>query len=184
MTGTPDPGQESLDDPVTAAPAPIQRQTWRIIALGFLIVISLVGVSVLAWLAIDDAHDRSDRAAALAAARTNVTEVLNLDPAKVNEQLATAQKLVSGSFAAQFAQLATVIRPAAARIGLTITAEVRNAAIVDSQPDQADILMFVKQSASATSQPAIPRMTPLEVTMTKSESGKWLISGLRELQTQ
>jgi Mce-associated membrane protein len=177
-----EPTQNHSESAVTASPAPSRPQT-LIIALGVLIVVSAVVVGLLAWQSIGDAHTRVDRADALAAARTGATEVLSFDPANLNAQLATARKIVSGTFAAEFEQMSTaVITPATKQLGLTTKAEVIRAAVIDSQLDQADVLLFVKQTTSTKSQPQVKSVTnQMQVTMTKSDDGQWLVSNLQPL---
>lgn len=178
----PAPAQNHPESLVTAPPAP-NRQRLLVIVLGALIVISAVVVGLLGWQAIGDAHDRSQRSEALNAARTGAPEVLSFDPTDVNTQLAAARKIVSGTFAAQFDQLATaVITPATQQAGLVTKAAVTRAAVIDAQAGQVDVLVFIKQSTSSKTQPQVQSVTnQVKMTMTRSDGGQWLISNMQPL---
>jgi Mce-associated membrane protein len=153
-----------------------------LIVLGALVVVSAVLVGLLTWQTIGDLRTQRDRTDALNAARTGMTEVLSYDPANVNAQLAGARKIMSVNFATQFDRMAaSVIVPATKQVGLTTKADVIRAAVVDSQPDQADVLLFVKQVTSSNTQTQAQTVTnQVKVTMTKS-NGQWLISNMQPL---
>lgn len=152
------------------------------LVLAGLVVLSAVGVGVLGWRAFDDRRAQQARDAALAAARTETGQVLSYSPATLQVDLAAARKVVSGSFAARFDELAnTVITPAVTERKLSTKATVTNAAVIDAQPDQLRALLFVKQTTSMDGQPAPHDVTnQVKVTMTWS-NGRWLISDLQPL---
>jgi Mce-associated membrane protein len=168
--------------PESAVTASRRRPTPLVIVLGVLVVLSAVGVGLLGWQAWTDHQAQRDRAEALDAARVGAGQVLTFDPANVNAQLAAARKIVSGTFAAQFDQLATAaIVPATQQDGLATKADVTRAAVVDSQPDQVDVLLFVRQTSSSKSQPQAQSVTnQVKLTMTRAE-GRWLISTMQPL---
>jgi Mce-associated membrane protein len=166
---------------VTVATAS-RRPKPLLIVLATLVVVSAVVVGLLTWQTIGDLRTQRDRTDALNAARTGITEVLSYSPANVNAQLASMRKIMSRDFAVQFDRMATaVIVPATQQVGLTTKADVIRSAVVDSQPGQADVLLFVKQVTSSNTQTQAQTVTnQVKVTMTKS-NGQWLISNMQPL---
>lgn len=159
------------------------RNRLLIVVLGALVVVSAVLVGLLGWQVVGDSHADAQRAAALDAARSGAKTVLSFDPAGVNAELAAARKVVSGQFATQFDQLADgVILPGTQKIGLATKGEVTRAAVIDAQPEQVDVLLFVRQTTSTRDQPQTQAVTnQVRVTMTKSDNGQWLISSMLPL---
>jgi Mce-associated membrane protein len=170
-------------DPETTVTAPPQsRSNLLPIVLAVLILVSAIVVGLLGWRVHRDAQAKEDQAAALAAARTGVGLVLSFDPANLDAELASARRVVSGNFAAQFDQLATaVIVPATQQVGLTTKAEVTRLAVIESRPDQIDVLALVKQATSSKAEPTPQAATnQVKVTLTEAD-GKWLISNMEPL---
>jgi Mce-associated membrane protein len=153
-----------------------------LVALAALVLVSAVLVGWLGWQAYSAGQDRSTEDEALAAARTATAQVLSYSAPTLDADLARSRSMISGVFAAKFAQLAdTVIVPAVKQQNLTTKANVLRAAVIDAQPEQVRALLFVNQSSTMAGAPE-PRTAAnqVRVTMTKVD-GQWLISDLQPL---
>jgi len=152
------------------------------IVLAALVLVSAVAVGVLGWRAFSDARAQGERDAALAAAKADTTQVLSYDSRTLDADLANSRKVISGSFAAKFEELAnSVIVPAVRQQSLSTKATVVRAAVIDAQPNQVSALLFVNQTTTMGDQPAPRNATnQVKVTMTWAD-GKWLISDMQPL---
>jgi Mce-associated membrane protein len=169
------------DGPAPAAPAKGGRTLPIVLAV--LVVAAAVAVGLLGVHAWTLYQGQQDAAAALDQAKTRTVQVLSYDPKTVDADVARAKEQLSGSFAAQFDQLANVlILPSAKQQGLTSEVDVKNAAIIDSQADRAEVLILLHQkvSSSATPQP-VEGTIQVKTTVSKGADGQWLISNLQPL---
>jgi len=186
------PESEPVSDPaadpvaqteeVTSSP-PAKASRLPLILLGALVVAAAVVVGLLSWQAFSASQAQRNAEAALDAARTRTVQVLSYDPKTLDADLARARAQLSGAFAVQFDQLITsVIKPASKEQGLASKVEVIRSALIDSQPDRAEALLFLRQSITTTAVPQ-PQQETIQVkaTMAKTEDGQWLISNLEPL---
>lgn len=138
------------------------------------------------WLAYLDQGNRRDvasHAAALVAAQDEVPRVLSYTAATIDQDMAQAQRVVTGPFKRELAGLVTsTIRPAATEQQITTSAVVTDAGLVRSVSDrEVKVLLFVNQTTTSRAQPQ-PRQdgSRLQVTMTKVGE-RWLISAIEPL---
>jgi Mce-associated membrane protein len=152
------------------------------IVLAALCVAAAVVVGLLGWKVYTGSHTNHAEAAALDAARTRSVFVLSYAPATVDADIEKARQQLSGTFASQFDQLVNaVVLPAAKQQGLTSKVEVTHAAIMEYHPDHADVLLFMHQTVSSTTQPAQDGTIQVKITVTKTPDGQWLISNLQPI---
>jgi Mce-associated membrane protein len=169
--------------PVSADPAEVSPRARRLlVALAGLVVVSAVVVGWFGWQAYSTAQDRHAQDEALAAARSATAQVLSYSAPTLDADLARSRSMISGLFAAKFAQLAdNVIVPAVKEQNLATKAVVLNAAVIDAQPDQVRALLFVNQTSTMTGAPE-PRTAANQVRVTMTAvDGQWLISDLQPL---
>lgn len=168
----------------TPQASPVRSGRALPLALGTLTVIAAVLVGLLGWQAISLSRTESDATAALESARTRTAQVLSFDPKTVDADIERARAQVSGTFAAQYDQLVnSVILPSSKEQGMSTKAEVKNAALINSQPDRAEALLLIHQAIASTAVPQPQEGTlQVKVTMTKSpRDGQWLISDLQPI---
>ena len=153
-----------------------------LMALAGLVVVSALVVGWFGWQAFSAAQDRRAQDEALAAARTATAQVLSYSAPTLDSDLARSRSMISGVFAAKFAQLAdNVIVPAVKEQSLATKAVVLNAAVIDAQPDQVRALLFVNQTSTMAGAPE-PRTAANQVRVTMTAvDGQWLISDLQPL---
>jgi Mce-associated membrane protein len=152
----------------------------RVLCAWLVAVVTLAAVAGWTWHQQQRSqHVEDARGEALTAARTSVPKLLSYHAASVDQDLAAAQKLLTGSFRDEFGDLAQqLIAPAAHRRHITTSASVRTAGVVDGTADEVKALLFVSQSTtsdrSATTKVDGSR---LEVTMRRVD-GRWLIAAM------
>lgn len=153
------------------------------IALAVLVIASAVPVGLLGSQAIHVANTEQNAADALDAAVTSTGQVLSYSSKTLDADLARARAQLSGTFAAQFEEMAgNLIVPTAQQQDVSSKVEVLRSALIDAQQDRAEVMLYLSQTASATSQPQPQRgIIQITVTMTKTEDGQWLISEMRPL---
>jgi Mce-associated membrane protein len=167
------------------APAPSTGSRFLPIVLAALCVVASIVVGLLIWQHKADSDAKADSQAALDAARTRSVFVLSYAPATVDADIAKAREQLSGTFAGQFDQLINaVVIPATKQQGLASKVDVTHAALIEPLPDpldHADVLLFMHQVVSSTSQPPQEGTIQVKVTVTKTPDGQWLISSLQPI---
>jgi Mce-associated membrane protein len=172
-----------VDQPTDAPrPSAVPASRPRLpLVLGIVLGVSAVAVGVLGWQAVSASRAEANQDAALAAARTEIPQVLSFSASTLDADLARARGLVSGTFANQFNQLTgEVVGPAIKQQGITTKAKVLRTGVVDDQPGRVTVLMYVQQDTSGAGQPAHQAVNQVEATMTEVH-GKWLISDMQAL---
>jgi Mce-associated membrane protein len=161
------------------------RPRWRIASLAVLVVL-VAGAGF--W----DASLASQRSqaqdtlnaenAAMAAATTDVGQILSYDYQHLSADLAQASRDTTGEFNSQFAVLATeLISPAAAQQHTITKATVPDVSVVSATGNQVVVLAFVDQSTTDKSQPkAQKNVSQVKVTM-QNIGGRWLVEQFQAL---
>lgn len=158
---------------------------WRITSLVALTAL----VAVTAWAALrlaarvrqDDAVAQA-RTAALAAAATEIRQILSYDYRSIGADLTRARNDTTGQFRGEFAVLASqLIGPAASQQHTVTTAAVPAASVVSATPDQVVVLLFIDQRTQSRVRPQ-PQQTAgqLRVTMQRV-GGRWLVAQFQAL---
>lgn len=114
--------------------------------------------------------------AAMAAAKTEIAQVLSYDYRNLNADLAQATADTTGTFAGQFSVLeGQYIQPVATQQHTVTKAIVPEAAAVSSSGNQVTVLVFIDQSTTNKSQSkAAKNASQVRLTM-ENVNGRWLI---------
>lgn len=153
------------------------------ITLAVLVIAAAVPVGLLSSQAIRLGDIEQNATEALDAAVTSTSQVLSYDSKTLDADLARARAQLSGPFAAQFEETASnAIVPASQQQDISSKVEVIRSALIDAQQDRAEVLLYLSQTASTSSQPEPQRgIIQVKVTMTRTVDGKWLLSELQPL---
>jgi Mce-associated membrane protein len=158
---------------------------WRITSMAVLGA-GVVAVAVASVLLATEAHrdDTGERArgAALAAATTEIRQILSYDYRNIGSDLATANSDTTGQFRGQFGILAgQLIGPAATQQHTVTTATVPNASVISATADQVVVLLFIDQSTTSKAQPK-PQLTASQIRVTMEYvGGRWLVAQFQAL---
>lgn len=127
----------------------------------------------------------AQEAAALAAGKRAVQDVLAYDYRSINADIAKATADTTGTFRQQYTQTADTLRQQAGAVKAIVQATVGTAGVVDAQPGRVILLLFVDQASVkqlANSKSPTTRIDQDRVRMTMSlVHGKWLVSALEAL---
>lgn len=158
---------------------------WRtgIVAVLAVAVVGVgVGDGILAAQASGNTTTQADRDAAVAAAKTEIGQILTYNYKTLSADLARASADTTGQFGGEFKVMAgQMIGPQAAQQQTVTKAVVPVAAAVNSSGNQVTVLVFVDQSTSNKQQPK-PQVnaSQLRVTMQKV-NGRWLVEQFEAL---
>lgn len=168
--------------PAERKPAGSRSRTLVPLVLGVVILGLAIAVGFLAVQAVNTSNAERDRAAALDAARTSAAQALSYNSDTIDADIAKTKALLTGKFAADFDQLATqFLLPASKQAKLSTSAEVTHAAVIESSPQEAKVLLFVNQTVRAATAPQpATGAAGMRVTVTLTD-GKWLISNIEPI---
>jgi Mce-associated membrane protein len=152
---------------------------WRIAivtVLALLVAGSGVAAGILDTQTSNNTSTQQERDAAVAAAKTEIPQILSYNYKTLSADLARASADTTGQFSGQFGVLAgQLIGPNATKQQTVTKAAVPVAAAVDSSGNQVTVLVFVDQSTTSKAQPkAQANASQLRVTMQKV-NGRWLV---------
>ncbi|MBO0804175.1 MAG: hypothetical protein J2P25_14015 [Nocardiopsaceae bacterium] len=153
---------------------------WRIaseVVLVLLVTGSAIASVFLAMRTSGAVTTQRDRAAAVAAAKTEIPQILSYNYKTLKADLARASADTTGQFSGQFGMLASqMIGPNATKEQTVTKARVPVAAVEHSSGNQVTVLVFVDQSTTSKSQPKpVPNAGQIRVTMQKVK-GRWLVA--------
>lgn len=152
---------------------------WRVIVVAGLLVSSAVLVTVL-YLTQYRLDRQTDDAAVdevVAAASTGTVALLSYGPGTLDADLAAARSKMTGDFLTYYGKFTSdVVAAAVQEKGITATARVARAGMMEIHPDSAKVLVFLNQETSSKERPD-PSLTAssVAVSLTKVD-GNWLIS--------
>jgi Mce-associated membrane protein len=150
------------------------RQVALAVVLVALTLAILAGLQ--AHLAAATAEARAD---ALAAAKTRVPALLSYDKASLDHDLDRAIEQTTGSFTDDYRTILTdVVKPTAARRGISTTALVSAAGVVSGNRDEVVVLVFLTQTTTARGDHSAVSGSRVEVTLKRS-GNDWKIAGLK-----
>lgn len=145
-----------------------------------LLVLLVIAAGILAGWKASQAADakatQADRAAATAAAKTEVPQILSYSYKTLSQDLAKGAADTTGQFKGEFnLEAQQIIEPQVPKQQVVTKAQAAAAAPVDSNGDQVTVLVFVDQSTTSKTQ-SKPQASQdeLRVTMQKV-NGKWLV---------
>jgi Mce-associated membrane protein len=161
------------------------RLRWRIVSLTVLVLL-VAGVAVWdASLVSQQSRARNTQNAenaAMAAAKTDIEQILSYDYRNLSADLAKASSDTTGEFNGQFAVLASeLISPAAAQQHTITKATVPDVSVISSTGNQVVVLVFVDQSTTdKAQQKAQQNVSQVKVTM-QDVGGRWLVEQFQAL---
>jgi Mce-associated membrane protein len=150
------------------------------IIVAIVLVLLVAGVGVLAYYesatVSDNQAAQQRETAAVAAAKTEIAQVLSYDYRHLNQDLTKASADTTGTFAGQFSVLESqYITPAATQERTVTTATVPEAAATGTSGNEVTVLVFVDQSTTNKSQSKAQR-NGSQIRLTMQEvNGRWLI---------
>lgn len=148
-----------------------------VVALG-VAVVALVAAVVFSVLAHQESGERSDRAQALAAAKTRVPILLSYSFRTLDEDLVSSLDQTTGKFRDDYGKLLdSVVRSTATKQKITTRAEVTGAGIVRAEGDRVVTLLFITQATTQNATSPTVTTNRVEVTMRRS-GDDWKIARL------
>lgn len=125
--------------------------------------------------------DRAGHEARDFAAET-VSQILSYDHRNVEQHFASVLDSLGGEFRPQFEEVShQVIVPSAQQRQVVTNADVVGSSVIDSRPDQAELLLFVNQSTTSAEQPNT-KLDGSRVRVTVERiDGRWLITELKPI---
>ena len=180
------PGRRPLAESVRGLPRravaragelPRGRRITAAAVLGVLVAGVAATAVRLAVQAHDDAAVAAARTIALAAARTDIRQILSYDYRSISADLARARSDTTGEFRGEFAVLASqLIGPAAAQQHTITWATVPAASVVSATADRVVVLLFIDQNTANKAQPQ-PQQVASQVRVTMQRAGgRWLVA--------
>lgn len=171
------------EQPVTAGRLATVRAhlgaRWRSVAVVVLLVVSL-SLAVLLYLTQyrpDQLTGPPARDAAVDAASTGTEALLSYAPDTLDEDLATARSLMTGEFLDYYGRFtADVVAPAVREKGITATAQVLRAGVIEIHPRSAKVLVFLNQETISGERPDPSRTASSVIVSLTDVDGDWLIS--------
>ncbi|MBU8810204.1 hypothetical protein KL953_15075 [Mycolicibacterium goodii] len=152
---------------------------WRAIVVVGLLVSSaaLVTVLYLTQYRIDRQTDTKAVDEVVAAASTGTVALLSYTPDTLEADLAAARSKMTGDFLTYYGKFTSdVVAPAVQQKGITATARVARAGMMEIRPDSAKVLVFLNQETSSKERPD-PSLTASSVVVSMTKvGGNWLIS--------
>ena len=130
----------------------------------------------------DDAAVATARSTALAAARTEIRQILSYNYRTIGADLARARSDTTGEFRGEFGVLAgQLIGPAAAQQHTITWATVPGASVVSATADRVVVLLFIDQNTANKAQPQAQQVaSQVRVTMQRV-NGRWLVAQFQAL---
>ena len=152
---------------------------WRLVAVPSLLITACAMLATLyvTQYRVDSQTDSAAEQAAVAAASSATAALLSYTPETIDTDLATARSLMTGEFATYYGGFtAEVVAPAARDRGVKAQAHVIDSALMELRPDQAKVLVFLKQQTASRERPeATVTASSVAVTVTRVD-GEWLAS--------
>lgn len=124
----------------------------------------------------------SARTEAVAAADEAVVQLTSYSFRSLDRHVEQTRDLVTGVFAGEYAAFVTgSVAPTATDRQIVVRTLVLTSSVIDSAPDEVELLMTIEQQSEAKLNPGIETaLTDLRVSMEKHD-GRWLVSKLTPL---
>ncbi len=152
---------------------------WRAIVVVGLLVSSaaLVTVLYLTQYRIDRQTDTAAVDEVVSAASSGTVALLSYAPDTLEADLAGARSKMTGDFLTYYGKFTSdVVAPAVQQKGITATAQIVRAGMMEIRPDSAKVLVFLNQETSSKERPD-PSLTASSVVVSLTKvDGNWLIS--------
>ena len=155
-------------------------QRW--LAPALLVVLLLASAGVAAWLYFTDYRadqqvDASARQAVLTAADDGAVALLSYSPATLDADFANAKDRLTGDFLSYYTQFTDeIVAPAAREKQVQTSAAVVRKAIIDIEPDRAEVLLFLNQTTTSKENPDGSYSASAVKAVLEKRDNAWLIS--------
>ena len=161
------------------------RLRWRVILMAVLVVLVAGSAAEAASLATQQSNhtaEQSAQNAAMAAATTDIEQILSYNYRDLSADLTKASSDTTGEFNGQFGVLASqLIGPTAAKEHTVTKATVPDASVISGSGNQVVVLLFVDQSTTNDKQKkAQENVSQVRVTM-ENVAGRWLVEEFQAL---
>lgn len=181
--------ETQVDESPIAAPAESGPRAgwlrrWRAIALAGVVVAATVLTVVLYFTMYRPAQatNASAKQPAVDAASSGAEALLSYAPENLDGDLEAARDRMTGEFLKYYGTFtADIVAPAVRDKGITATAQVVDAALVDIQPDAAKVLVFLNQETVSRDRPEPARTASSVVVSLTKVDDKWLISAFEPI---
>ena len=177
---TEDTAATVADTRTAPAASPSRLQKW--IAPVLLAALLLASAGVAGWLYFTDYRtdqqiDETARQAVLTAAADGAVALLSYSPATLDADFANAKSRMTGDFLDYYTQFTDeIVAPAAKEKQVQTSAAVTRKAIVDLEPDTAEVLVFINQSTTSRDNPDGSFTASAVKVVLEKQDGTWLIS--------
>ena len=172
---------DDAEQTVAVQPGPPPRPTnWQrlvvVLVLPALVLLLGVGAGVLGWRSYSQHRIDAARSESVVAAREATVAMLSYRTDTVEQDLMAARDWITGAFLDSYTNLVngTVI-PNAREKKISAQTRVPAAASVSAESNRAVVLVFIDQSITVGSEPAIGTPSSVRVSMEKV-GGRWLVS--------
>jgi Mce-associated membrane protein len=154
---------------------PARRDLLVLAALAVVLVLAATAGLMVVRASGADRLERA-RSAAQAAAETHAVTLLSYDHRHLDRDFARARKVLTGSFADDYAATTEkVVRPSAQQVKAVVTAEVAASSVVRAETDRVVVLLFVDQTTTSTRLEG-PKVDLNRVRLTMVRAGEqWLV---------
>ncbi|TQK27316.1 hypothetical protein [Arthrobacter sp. SLBN-53] len=123
--------------------------------------------------------DAASEQAAVDAASSSTLALLSYSPETLDRDMERAKTLTTGEFQTYYTKFtAEVVAPAVRERGIMAGAQVLNAAVMEIQPDNAKVLLFLNQETASKDRPEPSLATSSVVVSITKTDGDWRISAL------
>ena len=174
--------ETSATESTGAASAPPAQPRLQWLAPVLITVLLVASAAVAAWLYFttyraDQQVDSAARQAVLTAASDGAVALLSYSPATLDADFANAKTRLTGDFLSYYTEFTDeIVAPAAREKQVATTAAVVREAIMDIEPDRAEVLLFLNQSTTSRENPdGAYTASAVKVVLEKSDNA-WLIS--------
>ena len=181
VVGDPEMAEKNADStPRTPLGARILLR-WRGIAAAGLVLVASVLTTVLYVSDFRPAlqTDAAAEQVVLAEASSATVALLSYSPETLDRDMERAQSLMTGEFLTYYGKFTTdVVAPAVRDKGIKASAQVMTSAVMEMQPDNAKVLVFLNQETVSRDRPEPSLVASSVVVSVTKVDGKWLISAL------
>lgn len=160
-------------------PPPRRRFTW-LWAVALAVIVALIAISVILWTrVVHNNHINSARRSALSTAQTYARDFGTYDYRNLDQDFALITSELTGSFKATYSSTAQSLKATVVKYQERSTATVQGAGVTSISPHHAVVIVLLDQSVTSinSTTPVVNRNRAV-ITLVRSGSGKWLMSGL------
>lgn len=171
----------NAESEVTTSKSSKTPKTAAILAICAVVVIALsVGVGILTYGYVQDSRAESARTEAVEAAKSQAVAMLAYDFNTVDTQLPSAADGLTGTFREDYMTLVNdTIIPGAKERQLVVQTSVQAAAVIETTPDTAAVLLYLNQITTSKDAPdATTSGSRVRIDLQKVD-GQWLVDSLK-----